>query len=77
MPDFYNHIGYIDDHGMPHPPLDDEEEEEEDGDISFPPVAERSLSPDAAFEYTKSKAILNRLHVLLFRMWVGVSLFSF
>ena len=43
MPDFYNHIGYIDEQGMPLPPLDD--------DLSFQSVAERSLSPDSAFDY--------------------------
>ena len=46
MPEFYSHVGYTDDHGLPLPPLDDPNEE-----VSFQSVAERSLSPDSAFDY--------------------------
>ncbi|CAI8029133.1 PAS domain-containing serine/threonine-protein kinase, partial [Geodia barretti] len=51
MPEFYSHVGYVDDQGMPLPPLD-----EGSDDISFQSVAERSLSPDSAFDYLSSRA---------------------
>ena len=47
IPEFYNHICYVDDRGMPLPPLDEEDGDEDD---MFPLVTERSLSPDQAFE---------------------------
>ena len=50
MPEFYSHVGYVDDQGMPLPPLD-----EGSDDISFQSVAERSLSPDSAFDYLSSE----------------------
>ena len=49
IPEFYSHVGYIDDQGMPLPPVDD--------DISFQSVAERSLSPDSAFDYLSSESV--------------------
>ena len=64
MPEFYNHIGYVDDRGMPLPPLD-----EECDMISFQTVAERSFSPDSAFDYIKSMHILH-VHVCV---WVNPS----
>ncbi len=42
---------YVDDHNLPLPPLDEE-------DCLFHSVAERSLSPDKAFEFKKSEGSL-------------------
>lgn len=48
LPEFYQHIGYVDDRSMPLPPLDEE-------DFLFHSVAERSLSPDKASDFLKGK----------------------
>ena len=59
MPDFYNHIGYVDDRGMPLPPLDEEGDE-----ISFHSTVERSFSPDSTFDYHKGEIADNMLATL-------------
>lgn len=46
IPDFYNHINYVDDRNMPLPPLDEEE--------VFHDVMERSFTPDSALEVIKN-----------------------
>ena len=46
IPDFYNHINYVDDRNMPLPPLDEED--------MFPDVMERSVTPDSALELIKN-----------------------
>ena len=50
MPEFYSHVGYVDDQGMPLPSLD-----EGSDDISFQSVDDHSLSPDSAFDYLSSE----------------------
>ena len=49
LPDFYQHIGFVDDKSMPLPPVDEEE------DDLFHSVAERSFSPDRASDFLKGK----------------------
>lgn len=46
IPEFYNHINYVDDRNMPLPPLDEEE--------IFHDVMEHSFTPDSAVELMKN-----------------------
>ena len=46
IPDFYYHIGYVDDRNMPFPPIDEE-------DCLFHSAAEKSMSPDKVSDYAR------------------------